>query len=167
MNREVICDLFFEAAIEYKDNIAFHYLDQSVISKTDQTWKATTYNELLSNVKGIASYLIKNENNPPSPPFSKGARLPSVGQGKGGLSSKIKKGDKIAIISENRPEWCASYLAISLSGGVAVPIDAQLGPHEIKNLLTDSESKLVFHSSKTEENVRKAVRDLLTSHFSL
>jgi long-chain acyl-CoA synthetase len=140
MNKKVICDLFFEAAIEYKDNIAFHYLDQSVISKTDQTWKATTYNELLSNVKGLASYLIKN---------------------------RIKKGDKIAIISENRPEWCASYLAISLSGGVAVPIDAQLGPHEIKNLLTDSESKPVFHSSKTEENVRKAVRDLLTSHFSL
>jgi long-chain acyl-CoA synthetase len=154
MNKEVICDLFFEAAIEYKDNIAFHYLDQSVISKTDQTWKATTYNELLSNVKGIASYLIKNENNPPSPPFSKG--------GKGGLSSKIKKGDKIAIISENRPEWCASYLAISLSGGVAVPIDAQLGPHEIKNLLTDSESKIVFHSSKTEDNVKEAVKEIST-----
>jgi long-chain acyl-CoA synthetase len=140
MNKEVICDLFFEAAIEYKDNTAFHYLDQSVISKTDQTWKEVTYNDLLTNTKGIASYLIKN---------------------------RIKKGDKIAIISENRPEWCASYLPISLSGGVAVPIDAQLGPHEIKNLLTDSESKLVFHSLKTEENVRKAVRDLLTSHFSL
>ena len=140
MTGYIIHELFLKSISEYKDNIAFHYLDQSVISKTDQTWKATTYNELLSNVKGIASYLIK----------------------KG-----FKKGDKIAIISENRPEWCASYLAISLSGGVAVPIDAQLGPHEIKNLLTDSESKLVFHSSKTEENVRKAVRDLLTSHFSL
>ena len=38
----------------------------------------------------------------------------------------IKKGDKIAIVSENRPEWCEAYLAIVLSGGIAVPIDAQL-----------------------------------------
>jgi long-chain acyl-CoA synthetase len=138
MTEDNIHGLFFKTAVEYKDNIAFHYFDQSVVSKTDQTWKEVTYNDLLTNTKGIASYLIKN---------------------------RIKKGDKIAIISENRPEWCTAYLAISLSGGVAVPIDAQLGPHEIKNLLTDSESKLVFHSSKTEENVRKAVRDLLTSHF--
>lgn len=127
MKNGVICDLFFEAADKYKDNIAFNYLEQ--------TWKIITYNELLSNTKGIATYLIK----------------------KG-----IKKGDKIAIISENRPEWCASYLAISLSGGIAVPIDSQLGPDEIKNLLSDSGSKVIFHSLKTEENVRKAVRDLLT-----
>jgi len=123
---------FSNSAIKYKDNIVFNYFDQ--------TWKIITYNELLSNTKGTASYLIK---------------------------SKIKKGDRIAIISENRPEWCTSYLAISLSGGIAVPIDAQLGSDDIKNLLADSGSKLVFHSSKTEENVRKAVRDLLTSHFSL
>ncbi|MEW6214817.1 MAG: AMP-binding protein, partial [Nitrospirota bacterium] len=76
------------------------------------------------------------------------------------------KGDKVAIISENRPEWCASYLAISLSGGAAVPIDAQLGPDEIRNLLADSESKVVFHSSKTEENVRRAVKDLITHNLS-
>jgi long-chain acyl-CoA synthetase len=129
MEKETIQNLFLKTAIEYKDNIAFNYFDQ--------TWKATTYNKLLINTKGIATYLIK----------------------KG-----IKKGDKIAIISENRPEWCASYLAISISGGVAVPIDTQLGPDEIRNLLSDSESKVVFHSSKTEENIRKAVEEIVTSY---
>ncbi|MEW6419077.1 MAG: AMP-binding protein [Nitrospirota bacterium] len=149
MEKETIQNLFFKTAIEYKDNIAFNYFDpvrkkalpeeqhSGLSNGGDQTWKATTYNELLTNTRSIASYLIK---------------------------MGIKTGDKIAIISENRPEWCASYLAISISGGVAVPVDAQLGPDEIRNLLSDSESKVVFHSSKTEENIRKAVEDIITSY---
>lgn len=127
LTENTIQELFLKAVIEYGGNIIFNYLDQ--------TWKAITYNELLINTKGIASYLIKNE---------------------------IRKGDRIAIISENRPEWCISYLAISISGGTAVPIDAQLGANAIRNLLADSESKVVFHSSKTEEDVRKAVKDPVT-----
>jgi len=118
---------------------ASKYRDNIVFHYFDKTWKEVIYSELCESTKGIASYLIK----------------------KG-----IKKGDKIAIISENRPEWCASYLAISISGGIAVPIDAQLGPAEIRNLLSDSESKIVFFSSKTQENVTKALHDLVT-HYSL
>ena len=129
--KNVIQYFFFKTAAEQKDNIVFHYFDR--------TWKAATYNELLTNTKGIASYLIQNG---------------------------IKKGDRIAIVSENRPEWCTSYLAITLSGGIAVPIDAQLGPDEIRNLLADSESKAVFHSSKTGENVKKAVKDIATHYPS-
>jgi len=151
MTENTINKLFFKSAGEHKDNIVFNYFDQ--------TWKTITYNELLRQSKGIASYLTQSENNPPSPlpdgrqagPFTKG--------GKGGSSGKIKKGDRVAIVSENRPEWCASYLAISLSSGIAVPIDTQLGSDEIKNLLADSESKVVFHSSKTEKNVKDAARE--------
>jgi len=60
----------------------------------------------------------------------------------------IQKGDRVAVVSENRPEWCLAYFAISLSGGIAIPIDAQLGADEIKNLLADSEAKAVFHSKR-------------------
>lgn len=73
------------------------------------------------------------------------------------LEIGIKAGDRIAIISENRPEWCAAYMAILMCGGIAVPIDMQLGSEEIKNLLMDSEAKIVFYSSKTEANVLKAI----------
>jgi long-chain acyl-CoA synthetase len=133
MTENTVYKLFFKSAVEFKDNIVFHYFEQ--------TWKRITYNELLKNTKGVASFLTQ----------------------KG-----IEKGDRIAIVSENRPEWCIAYLAISLSGGVAVPIDAQLGPDDIRNLLTDSESRLVFHSSRTEENVRRAVKDIVTkNHFRL
>ena len=96
----------------------------------DQTWKKLTYLEVLVNTKGIASHLLK---------------------------TGTKKGDRIAIYAENKPEWCEAYLAIALAGGIAVPIDAQLGPHEIRTLLADSESKVLFYSTQTEPNVQKAL----------
>ena len=96
----------------------------------DQTWKKLTYLEVLVNTKGIASHILK---------------------------TGIKKGDRIAIYAENKPEWCEAYLAIALAGGIAVPIDAQLGPHEIRTLLADSESKVLFCSTQTEPNVQKAL----------
>lgn len=73
------------------------------------------------------------------------------------INNGLNKGDRVAIVSENRPEWCAAYMAILMGGGVAVPIDMQLGSDEIKNLLIDSETKTVFYSSKTEISVSKAI----------
>lgn len=105
----------------------------------DGAWKKICYKELLKTVKSITSHLI---------------------------NTGINKGDRVAIIAENRPEWCMAYLAISMSGAIAVPIDAQLGPDEIKNLLSDSESKIVFYTLKTEENVRKAAQDILKDYPS-
>lgn len=106
--------------------------EKTAFNYFDGEWKHVNYGEFIQTVKSIASHLIK---------------------------SGIKKGDRLAIISENRPEWCMAYLAVSMSGGVAVPIDAQLGPDEIRNLLADSETKMIFHSMKTKENVRKAVEE--------
>lgn len=131
MSKYVIHDVFFKTADKYRENTVFNYFDQN--------WKRITYQELIENIRSIASYLIV----------------------KG-----IKKGDRVAIISENRFEWCATYLAISLSGAVAVPIDAQLGQEEIKNLLHDSESKAIFFSTKIEENIKRAIEDLV-AHYSL
>lgn len=94
------------------------------------SWKSMTYGEFFSLAGSMMSFL---------------------------LSLGIQKGDRIAVVSENRPEWCASYMAILMCGGIAVPIDMQLGSDEIKNLLIDSETKIVFYSSRTEANVLKAV----------
>ncbi|MFA6053752.1 MAG: AMP-binding protein [Thermodesulfovibrionales bacterium] len=110
---------------------AGEYKDKIAFNYFDREWKSIKYHELLSNTKAIASHLI---------------------------NSGIQKGDRVAVHSENRPEWCTAYLALSMSGGIGVPIDVQLGPNEIKNLLDDSEAKVIFHSSKTEENVKKALK---------
>lgn len=63
-------------------------------------------------------------------------------------SINIKQGDRVAIFSEGRPEWGITYLGISFVGATAVPIDIQLSPEEVKNLLRHSESKAIFVSEK-------------------
>ena len=42
----------------------------------------------------------------------------------------IAKGDRVAILSENRPEWVFAYLAVTSLGAVVVPMDAQLTDKE-------------------------------------
>ena len=64
------------------------------------------------------------------------------------LSLGIKKGDRVAIVLENRPEWGMIYFAIMLAGAIAIPLDPQSTQEEIKFFLSDSESKIAFISGK-------------------
>ena len=61
--------------------------------------------------------------------------------------------ERAAVYSENSPEWGMAYLGISLSGGIIVPIDAQMKPDEILFILDHSKSKFIFTSSKLLDNV--------------
>lgn len=61
---------------------------------------------------------------------------------------KLKKGDKVALISENRAEWGLCALGTVYNGFVLVPIDVRMSPNEIKMILEHSESKVVFVSQK-------------------
>ncbi len=71
----------------------------------------------------------------------------------------LQIGDRVAIISENRHEWCSAYLSVVLAGAIAVPIDARLGPAECNNLLCNSEAKIIFLSHTTAETVSTALRE--------
>lgn len=107
------------------------YPDNVAFNYFDRSWRRITYGEFLGKTKGISAFLIR---------------------------WGMEKGDRVAIVSENRYEWCASYLGILMAGGVGVPIDAQLGPAEIGNLLNDSGAVLVFHSEKTGPNIKGLIR---------
>ncbi len=60
----------------------------------------------------------------------------------------IKKNDKVAILSENHPNWSISYFAIVSIGAIAVPIMTEFHPSEVHHVLRHSESKAIFISSK-------------------
>jgi long-chain acyl-CoA synthetase len=72
-------------------------------------------------------------------------------------SHGLIRGDRVAIVSENRHEWCSVYLSVLMAGGITVPVDAQLGPAEIGNLLRDSGARFVFHGKKTLQSVADSV----------
>ena len=62
------------------------------------------------------------------------------------LSMGIKKGDKVAIISNNRPEWNFTDFGISQIGAVSVPIYPTLSIEEYTYILGHAEPKLIFVS---------------------
>ena len=60
----------------------------------------------------------------------------------------IKPGDRIALLSENRPEWSIADLAILSLGAINVPIYTTQAVDQIRFILTDSGSRAIFVSNK-------------------
>ncbi|HEY6553145.1 MAG TPA: long-chain fatty acid--CoA ligase, partial [Vicinamibacteria bacterium] len=62
----------------------------------------------------------------------------------------IEKGDRIAILSENRPEWAYADLATLCAGAVDAPIYATLTPPQVLYILNDAGAKAVFVSTPAQ-----------------
>jgi long-chain acyl-CoA synthetase len=56
------------------------------------------------------------------------------------------KGGRVAVIGENRYEWCVTYLAAVNGVAVIVPLDKELPTSEIQNLLLRSKADAVVFS---------------------
>jgi len=64
----------------------------------------------------------------------------------------IKRGDRVAILSENRPEWWYADLAALSIGAISVPVYATNSPKECSYILNDCEAKLLFISTRDQWN---------------
>lgn len=70
------------------------------------------------------------------------------------------KGKKIAVIGENSYKWVVSYLGTVNGTGVVVPLDKELPPKEIINLLKRAEVSAIIYSKKLEATVTEALREV-------
>ena len=61
------------------------------------------------------------------------------------------KGKRVAVISENRYEWCVAYLAVVTGVGVVVPLDKSLPDNEIESLMIRSEIEAIIYSNKYDK----------------
>jgi long-chain acyl-CoA synthetase len=73
----------------------------------------------------------------------------------------IGKGDNVAILSENRPEWTIADLATLCAGAADATIYATLTPPQVQYILNDSESKVVFVSTAVQAAKVAEVREKL------
>ena len=73
----------------------------------------------------------------------------------------IYAGDKIAIISENSPEWVFAFLAIWSKQGINVLIDANSEPKDLIIALASAKPKIIFASDKLKNKVIKAAKDAM------
>lgn len=60
----------------------------------------------------------------------------------------LSKGDKIATITNNRPEWNFVDMGMAMTGVIHVPVFATLNAKEYEYILNHSDAKLVFISDK-------------------
>lgn len=90
--------------------------------------------------------------------------LETVRRVSAGLASRgIQRGDRVAILSENRPEWALADYGCLCSGVIVVPIYPTLTASQLAYILGDSEARLVFVSNEEQaEKVREAGAELPT-----
>ena len=63
------------------------------------------------------------------------------------IKEYIKEGDRCLLVSENRPEWFVSDMAIMLSGGITVPAYTTYTEEDYRYLIEDCEPSLVIVSN--------------------
>jgi len=98
----------------------------AIREKTFGLWVSQTWAEYNENAKRIA------------------AGLSSIG---------IKKGDVVAIIGDNRPDWVAGQIAVHALGAVSIGLYRDLMEDELAYLINYSEAKAVL--AEDEEQVDK------------
>jgi len=69
------------------------------------------------------------------------------------LRNKISKGDRCILLSENRPEWLISDLAIMNAGGITVPLFTTYSQSDYKHIIKDCKPKVCIVSNN--EQLRK------------
>lgn len=65
----------------------------------------------------------------------------------------IREGDTIALLGRNSANWCATYLAVVTYGAVVVPILPDFKPDDLHNIITHSDSKILFADDKLWESL--------------
>lgn len=73
----------------------------------------------------------------------------------------VKRGDRVAILSENRPEWAIADFASITTGLTDVPIYPTLPADQIAYMLKDSGSVAIFVSNKVQAEKIKQIRGVL------
>ena len=65
------------------------------------------------------------------------------------------KDERVVIIGENTYHWYVSYMAMLCGVGIAVPVDKELPPNEIENVIHRSRASAVIYSTKKKDVIKK------------
>ena len=86
-----------------------------------------------------------------------GASVDALRKGLNALG--VQKGDRVAILSENRPEWAISDFGILKAGAVNVPMFSTLTAAQVGYILKDSGAKIICVSTEKQLEKCLAIRD--------
>ncbi|MDP4182356.1 MAG: class I adenylate-forming enzyme family protein, partial [Bacillota bacterium] len=73
----------------------------------------------------------------------------------------VKKGDKVAVLMNNRVEYIFCYYALALIGAWVIPINIRYEAAELKNVLANSEASAIIYEKHIDNfNVFNAIEDM-------
>lgn len=102
------------------------------VKSDGQNYKGITYNEFKNDVDALGTALLNL-----------------------GLKNQF-----IAVMGENRYEWCLTYLATANGVGVIVPLDKELPIAELENLLQRSTASAIVYSNKYHDQLMEISKNL-------
>jgi len=84
----------------------------------------------------------------------------------------VKRGDKVALLGNNMPNWGKAFFSISWAGATAVPILPDFHTNEIKSIIEHSEAKVMFvseglYNSLDNEIIEKLNQLILVENFAV
>ena len=103
-------------------------------TKTQLGWKEFTYKGIGLLSRKLGSYLIDD-----------------LG---------VKKGDRLAILSESKPEYGACVFASAMTGMITVPLDVKLTKYELHSILSDCEPSVMLVSETYIEKAAELQKEL-------
>jgi long-chain acyl-CoA synthetase len=110
------------------DALAEHGDRQAVLALQKEGTESWSYNGLAEHARRLAHGLAK------------------VG---------VSRGDHVALLAANRPEWIVACLAIVGTGAVATPVDVQLGDEALGRVLRSSGAEFIFTTSDQTEKLER------------
>jgi long-chain acyl-CoA synthetase len=122
---ETLTDLYLNLTKKYENS------DKTAFAykpSPDSDYKSVTWDTVREDVTAVASYLVE--------------------QG-------VEKGDRVAILSENRYEWAVVDLAIQVAGAINVALYTTLPSNQCEYILQDSGAKIFFVSTGIQ--LKKAI----------
>lgn len=114
----------------FEENVSKFPKNNLLLEKKTDKYEGTTYQQTLEIVENFAGGL---------------------------LSLGIKKGDRLALLSEGRNDWVYSELAILYTGAIDVPLSIKLEASEVKFRLEHSGTRMIIVSKSQAAKV-EAVR---------
>lgn len=106
----------------------------AMLHRVDKDWVPVTYSQLAERVANLALGLAE------------------LG---------VQKGDRVALLSENRPEWALVDLAALSLGAVNVPLYASLPPPQVQHIASDSQAVVIVVEDQKQLDKVLAVRNEL------
>ncbi|MCS6861899.1 MAG: long-chain fatty acid--CoA ligase [Abditibacteriales bacterium] len=115
----------------FQDSVRRYAAQPALLHKVEGKFQPITYQELADRVRAFCAGLV------------------ALG---------VQRGDHIAMISENRPEWAVADLGMLSLGAVNVPMFTTLPAPQVEYIVADSGAKIIIVSDETQLHKALAVK---------